>query len=270
MQKKSTIYKKRIVWWLNPWVIAIALVLILISIPMVLWISTYNSTAAVIMFVITYLSLLVFVLFMVKTSMLEPHLYVDEKEIEKKRKEIQTNRQQIHRDFLRNEIEALQRGDRTPVLDVWRLNPLLLKRHLYFQEIETILLDPKSQELHIRIQIGEIQKNDMHAELFTKNIILATTSFMKIIMSDIYLQQLKRFFHILVIEMYALREGENQRNVPYPILSLLFDETTLGQPTYVPSVDFNHLKSFGDFRFNGGFEITPHRGIESMKASDLS
>jgi hypothetical protein len=269
MSIKSKIFKKRIIWWLNPWLIAIALLFILISIPMVLWIASYGDMMAVWMFVITYLSLLVFSFYYIKQTMLEPHLYVDEKEIEKQRKEIQTHRQQVHLNFLRKELEVLQRGDRTPVLDVWRLNPLLLKRHPYFQKIETVMLDPKSLELHIRIQIGEFQENDKNTEPFIKNTISFMASFIRIIVSDIYLQLLKRFFHILVIELYTRRQDENRRNVPYPILSLLFNETTLEQFTYVPSEDFKYLKDFGDIRFDGGCEITPHRGIESMVADSM-
>jgi hypothetical protein len=269
MPLKSNIYKKRIAWWLNPWVLAIAAVLILLSIPMVLWIASYNSTEAVMMFVITYLSLLVFVLYRVKISMLEAHLYVDDKEVEKKRKEIFAHRQHMWQNYQKRELEVLQHGDRTTVLDVWRLDPLLLKRHPYFQTIETVMLDPSSHELHIRIQIGIIQTDEINADPFMKKTLSAITSFIRIIIKDTYLQQLQQFFHILAVEVYALREDENHRNNPYPVLSLLFNETVTEQFTYVPSVDFIYLKAFGDLRFNGGLEITPHRSIESLVADSL-
>ena len=254
---------------MNPWVIAIALLLILVAIPMVLWIASYKSSEAVMMFVITYVSLLVFVLLMVKRSMLEPHLYVDEKEIDKIRNDLQVKRQQVQMEFLRKEIEVLQRGERTPVLDVWRLNSLLLKRHPYFQKTETVLIDPKSQELQIRIQIGGVLEKDGNSDLFAKSYESSIISFIKIIARDMYLQQLKKFFQVIIVEMYGLREHEHERYVPFPFFSFIFPVTTVQQHSYTSLVDFNDLKTLGEIRFDGGSEIIPHRGIESLTARSM-
>ena len=269
MPIKSTIYKKRIAWWLNPWVIALVCIFLLAALPMVLWIASYNSLGAVLMFVITYLSLLVVVLFMVKKSMLEPHLSVDEKEIEIKRKEIQIHREQERKKFIRTELEVLQRGERTPVLDVWRLDPVFVKRHPYFQALETVILDPKSRELHMRIQIGELLENEMHSELFLKKLISTLASFIRIMRTEKSLQLLKKYFHLLIIEFYSLRIDENHRTIPFPVFSMLMNETELVHFSYIPSAEDNNLKPFGDVRFDGGSEITPHRGIESMTAGSM-
>lgn len=269
MAQKVNIFKKRIAWWLNPWIIALTLILILISVPMVLWIASYNSEMAVVMFVVTYVSMLVFVLLMVKRSMLEPHLYVDEKRIKKQQQELETHRKQVRLEFIKTELEVLNRGERTPVLDLWRLDQSLTRRHPYFSMIETTLLDPVSKELHIRIQIGEVQEDASQNIQLGKKLMVGVTSFLKIIATDQYVQELKRYFDILVLEVYALREDEHQRDVPFPIMSLLITATVLAQFAYISNVDLKRLQNLGDLRFTAGSDIIPHRGIETAAARGL-
>jgi hypothetical protein len=269
MLTKTNVIKKRIAWWLNPWIIGITLMLILISVPMVLWIASYGSTMAVVMFVVTYLSLLVFVLFMVKRSMLEPHLYVDEKEIEKERKKLRIHRQQVRQNFQQTELEVLNRGERTPVLDVWQLDLTLTHRHPYFSKIETTLIDPMSKELHIRIQIGEAQEYDSQVIQTGEKLMADIVSFVKVIATDQYLIELKKFFKIFVLEIYALKEDEHQRDVPFPILSMLLSATVLTQLAYTSNVNLKQLQTLSDLRFAAGSEIVPHRNIESTVARGL-
>jgi hypothetical protein len=267
--QESNIYKKRKAWWLNPWIIGIAAVFILMAVPMELWIASYGSAGAVVMFGVVYICMLIFVIFLIKRSMLEPHLYVDEKELEKRRKEIQDHRQKVKSDFLRNELDALRRGERTPVLDIWRLNPQLLSRHPYFQNIDTVLLDPQKQELLLRLQIGELPTNELRSETFDKTLISSLISFLKIVAVDEYFQQLKQFFQTLTIELYTCREDLNRRKEPYPILSLLLRATAIPQLPYTPLGDVQHLKILGDVRYQHGDEITPHRGIECLRTGEL-
>src|SRR3990172_6319408 len=53
---KESVFKRRALWWLNPWIIGLAIVMLLVGIPMVLWLATYKSVPAVVMFSVTYLS----------------------------------------------------------------------------------------------------------------------------------------------------------------------------------------------------------------------
>ena len=269
MTQKSNIFKKRKAWWLNPWIIGVTAVFILIAVPLVLWIATYQSIAAVVMFVVTYITLLFFTLFLVKQSMLEPDLSVDEKEIDKRREEILIHRQQVTSEFLRNELDALRRGERTPVLDIWRLNPQLLKRHPYFQNLDAVVLDPQKEELYIRIQIGGILGHGAPPESVEISRLTPLASFLKILATDVNLQQLKQFFQFLIIELYTFREDRNHRKAAYPVFSLLLPATAIPQIPYTSIRDIKHFKILGDVRFQNGGEIIPHRGIESLRTDEL-
>ncbi len=258
--KKESVYKKRLFWWTNPWVIALAGILILISVPMILGLATYKSLAAVIMFVITYLSLLFFVLVMVKRSLLEPNVYTDEKIIEKKRAELKLHREQVKREFLQTELEILARGQKTPVLDVWRLDRKLRYRHPFFAKIEAVVLDPALRELQIRLQIGEVAWSDQNEK--SRNTFLAEmASFLLTISQDPYLSHLKRFFDSTIMEAYAMRENETGNDIPYPVFSLSTTKRALERVAGSQPAGTGDLSSLGEYRFERGGEIEPHRHI---------
>jgi len=261
-------HKKRFSEWTNPWLIAIGVVLLLIGLPMVLWLQTYHSDIAVRIFVITWLSLTTIVLLMAKNSLTDPRYFVDRKVIERTKQEIQTHRLVARKEMLKNEIETLQRGEKAPVLDVWRLDATLCKRHPYFAATKSLLIIPAQRELHLRVQIGEIgdsgDKKSLGDTLF-KDII----AYFGIIAQDPYLHMLRNFFDIMVFQIDSLREDEHRIDTPFPILSLLIEAPLVVSLNNTVGTDKKRLFELADIRFDEGKEIEPHRSIELPAAEGL-
>jgi hypothetical protein len=262
MPAKPEYFKRKRIWWWNPWILTFAFVLMLISVPMVLWIASYGSDLAVFMFLVTYLSLLVIMMMLLKNTLIDPHIYVEKKLVNKQRKEIDIHRKQEQKDFIARELEVLARGERTPVLDVWRLQPQLQKRHKYFQALDIAVLDPLIKELWIRIQIGTLSPSISTNEFAADEIPYNALAFLRIISTDQYLHHLRNYYSRLIIEIYARREDQFMNDIPFPVFSILVNATALHHLTYAHT-EGTQLSTYGDVIFNKGLEIIPHRGIDS-------
>lgn len=257
----NRVFKHRRFWWTNPWVIAVAVGQFLVSVPMILWLATYKSVAAVVMFVITYLSLLVFLMIMVRRSLLEPHVYVDEKKIAEKEVELQAHRKRVGEQFVQTELEVLTRGETTPVLDVWRLDEKIQRRHPWFRAIDRIILDPVARELQIRIQLGELKWN-AEEERNKLAVFQQVATFLSAAATEAHFQTLRDFFDAVVLGVYDLREDDTGRDVSRPIFSLLTSHEALTKIAGRMVLASAGLSGLGDFRFNNGQEVEPHRWIE--------
>jgi hypothetical protein len=262
MSTQGTPFKKRISSWSNPWLIGIGVGLFLIGLPMVLWLMTYHSDGAVVMFVITWLSMMVFVLIMAKKSLNDARFFVDQKVLDRTREEIAGQRKTLKREFLNNEIAALKRGQKTPVLDIWKLDQALVQRHTYFAAMEANLLDPESRELQMRIQIGEIDGSDSGIARLRSVLFKQLGEFLNIVLHDGYVGILRPFFATVVLQIDSLREDDRQIDVPYPILSLFIDAKTLWESSSESGVNFLHWIGTMDVRFDDGREIQVHRVID--------
>ena len=262
MERKHAPLKKRLSEWSNPWLIAIVVAFLLIGLPMVLWLMTYHSDAAVTMFIVTWISLTVFVVLMAKRTLLDPKYYVDKNIIDQTKREIEAHRLSVRRELLANEMQALRRGERTPVLDVWRLDESLAKRHPFFSSTTSLLIDPAQRELHVRIQIDEIHKNDDDKSPFSATFLNGVIGYLRVISQDPYLSLEKSFFDYLILEIDSVREDERHVDVPYAILSMLIDAVVFWSIKTIPAFDVKQLTAIGDVRFDDGNEIQPHRVID--------
>jgi hypothetical protein len=233
---------------------------------MVLWLMTYHSSEAVSMFIITWLCLLGFVLLMAKKSLHDPRFYVDRKVLEKTRHELEDHRVKAHAEFLKNEIEILSRGEKTPVLDVWRLDRTLLKRHLFFSSMEASLLDPQNREIQLRVQISDADSAGAGVSISDKALLNQVGDFLRTIVRDPYLLILRKFFDRIVLEIDALREDGHHVDRPFPILSLLLEYSQLETMTRLSLFDWQRLSQGAELRFDGGNEIQPHREIEFVSS----
>ncbi|MEK6649508.1 MAG: hypothetical protein AABY75_00895, partial [Bacteroidota bacterium] len=140
-------------WWFRPGVLIPATILLLISAPMVWWISTYDSTMAVVMFVVTYVSLLFFVVRMMRGTILEPHIRVHEQALREEKDLLQDHRRRSRAAVTATELDLLSRGELTPVLALWQLDPSLRSRHSFIDDMSTCRVDPAAGELQIRIHL---------------------------------------------------------------------------------------------------------------------
>jgi hypothetical protein len=255
-------YRDRIAWWTNPWIIASVIVLMLIGLPMVLWILSYKSYAGATMFVITWISLTGFVVWSAKRHLVDASYYIQEKTLDRTRFEINADRRKIRKELLSNEIEVLSRGEKTPVLDIWRLDQTLADRHSYFTLAQLVILDPLTRELYVRIQLEEIESTDDSRIQFQKTIWQDLTRYFIIIAGDSYLALLSRFFDKIVLQINSIREDPGHTDVAYPVLSCIVESRSLRVIQSLPNTTQDRFARLADVRFNGGGEIEPHRQIE--------
>jgi hypothetical protein len=255
-------HKKRISGWTNPGLLGIGVVLLMIGTPMVLWLMTYHSDAAVAMFIITWLSLTFVVLLRAKNAVSDPGYYVDNKVVNKTRQEIEAQRRLTRTEFLKNELEALRRGEKSPVLDIWRLDESLARRHPYFSSTTSLLLDPQQKELQVRIQIGEMGAPEEAREPFLKDLFMDLLGYLRIVCQDPFLLMLKEFFDVYILQIDALRENEQHIDTPYPVLSVSMKASSLWSLSAVQKLEKRHLFGLAEVRFADGNEVGPHRVID--------
>ena len=261
MERKYAPHKKRLSEWTNPWLLAIGVILLLIGLPMVLWLMSYHSDAAVSMFIITWLCMTFFVLIMAKKSQLDPRYYVDRKVVDRTKLEIEAHRVATRKELLKNEIATLQRGEKAPVLDVWRLDKSLTKRHPYFASTTSVLIDPGQRELQVRIQLPEIGHSNDEKKSFCESMFNGINSYFHIIGRDPYLLLLRAFFDIIVVQIDSLRENEHHMDIPYPVLSVLAKSSDFSAMLSDRGFNTKKLLDLVDMRFDEGNEIEPHRVI---------
>jgi hypothetical protein len=268
-QRQHAPHKKRVSEWTNPGLIGIGVVLLLIGTPMVLWLMTYHSDAAVIMFIVTWLSLTVFVLLMAKSSVSDAGYFIDKKVISRTRQEIAHQRRLVRKELFKNEIDALRRREKTPVLDIWRLDESLAKRHSYFTSATSLLIDPQQKELQVRIQVGEIGTTDAEKQTILATVFANLVVYLRIVSEDAYLGMLREFFDDYILEIDAIRENEQHVDTPYPILSLSMKAPSFWSIGDSPSFDKRHLFELAEVRFDNGIEVQPHRVIDLPSARGL-
>lgn len=203
------------------------------------------------------------VLLMYKRITYEPRILVDAKTVERTKAQLEEHRKAVRSDFKLTELSVLERGEKTPVLDVWRLDPNFQKLHPYFSRIELLEVDPASREFHLRLQLGEINsagQPGQRRELTTFGNIL---KFLHVITHDQRFVSLGKFFDTLAMELYALEENEEGRDVDYPFLSLLVKKSELPKLTSIGQATLMKFQRMCDVRYENGNRITPHRGLSS-------
>jgi len=263
-------HKKRISEWTNPGLIGLGALLLLIGTPMVLWLMTYHSDAAVAMFVITWLSMTVFVLLMAKKSVSDPGYFIDKRMIDKTKQDIATQRRLIRKELLDNEVAALRRGEKSPVLDVWKLDEALSKRHPFFENTTVLQVDPQQKELQTRIELGDFGGLSADRTALRKKVFTSLTSYLGIIRQDAYLGMLKEFFEVYILQIDALREDAQHVDRPFPILSLSMTGSAFWTISSAQKFDDLRLKQLADVRWDDGNEIQPHRFIDSSSPSGMT
>lgn len=191
---------------------------------------------------------------------MEPHVYVDEKKIAEKEVKLQAHRQRVQEQFVQTELEVLARGERTPVLDVWRLDEKIQGRHPWFRAIDRSILDPVARELHIRIQLGELKWN-AEEEKNRRAMFQQVAAFLSAAATEAHFQRLLEFLDSVALDVCDLREDDMGRDVPRLMFSSLTSRDVLTKIARGMVSASAGLSGLGDYRFNNGQEIEPHRGI---------
>jgi hypothetical protein len=252
-------FKKRKAWWAGQTFIVICSIYLLVAVGGVIGLRElgYKYVDVTFAFFWSVLMAGLVIYYRAAVSRTEEEK-VDKAFVEARRLELLRHRSKVRKEFLETEIEVLRRGEKSPVLDIWRLDEQLQKRHVFFSCLDGVYLDPREKELQIRIQSEETVDKQ---ENFNALVRLAAT-FFDILSLDPYLEQLFPFFERMVLEVYGVRENEEHRDVPYPLLSaattkkLLMSLRTRTQKTF-------DLKAMGEVRISDKGDIVPHRSIET-------
>lgn len=259
--KTTNPFRKRIVWWRESGVIAILGTYLVVGSVVIYWVYLQRDfrIAAYILAVFWTIMFPVLV-FLMKRTVDQTGATVDRKVVDRTLQDLNESRQLVRKEFLQTEIAALDHGEATPVLDIWRLDPSLEKRHPYFSALESVFLDPTAHELWIRVGIGELHWSSNEAAKNKTTMFESVAEFVSVVSKDGYVRLLGRFFERLVVELYALREHE-ERDVPYPIFSMLVEKKVLARIAVLPRFSWTEVEKSGDCRFGDGNEVEPHRSI---------
>lgn len=245
-------------WWYRPGVLIPAAVMLLLSAPMIWWISTYKSDAAVAMFVITYVVLLIIALRMLRDTLLEPHIRKHERILRREENRLADDRRASLASLARTELEMLARGEITPVLDVWQIDPALRRRHVFIADTSTCLVDPSASELRIRVHLSP----DWTPETGTgqsSRLLREVASYLRLLSTDPLVRSLRPHVATVVLELRVCHDDAGLTGSYIPVLSLLLPWADLQRtlpdlrPPFIP----------GDLRFADGSAVEPHRDIPS-------
>ncbi len=223
---------------------------------MVWWISTYDSSIAVAMFVITYISLLILVVRMMKGTILEPHLRQHHHELRQEGPRLEADRQRTKASVADTERAHLARGEVTPVLDVWQIDPALRTRHSFISQTSTCRIDPVAGEWQVRIHLPREWTLDTKSGQSVR-LLREVAAYLRLLSADTFAIALKPFAATVIFEMYMVREDDGLYGTFVPVLSLTVPWSDLQRsspntrPPYLP----------GDLRFANGDAIEPHRSL---------
>lgn len=254
-------FKERRFWWLEPGSLLLIIMLIIVGSAIEYYVYLLRYTNVLIIFGLFWGVGTVGVMLMYKRILYEPRVKVDEKKVEQTRHDLHMHRKGVQREFTSTEVAVLARGETTPVLDVWRLDPTMQKLHSYFSRLELLEVDPKVGEFRIRIQLGEIGQGKGTAHQRDLSLAANVLRLFQVMSKDGRFLSIKKFFHVIVAEFYILQEIEEGRDRAVPILSILMKESDLPTFTSVGQATFEKLQRLCDLRYEGGSEITPHRGL---------
>ncbi len=251
-------------WWLEPGFLFVVVLYLGSGVLFIWWISYLEQTVASIILAVFWVCVLPVVVFLARRMIYDTH-WVDQRIVQKTKQDIVDHRTMVRKEFIQTELEILSRGERSPVLDIWRLNSRLADRHPFFTAVETIWIDPSARELQIRLQLDDVPALPGDAKK-SNPLFIDTAHFLSIAAGDPYLAMLKRFFNTVVLEAYALRENDQHLDEPFPFLSILIPPEILAKLPFLQPATVRDLSILGDARFAGGVEVEPHRHIEGRKS----
>jgi hypothetical protein len=233
-----------------------AVVMLLLSVPMIWWISTYKSDSAVAMFVTTYVALLIIAVRMMRATLLEPHIRVHESILRQEEDRLADHRRASHASLARTELAMLARGEVTPVLDVWQIDPALRRRHIFIAGTSTCLVDPSFRELWIRVHLSSDwtlkRGGGQGGRLLTE-----VASYLRLLSSDALARSLKPYVATVVLDLRIRQEDASMTGLFVPVLSLQVAWVDL--PRSVPNLHPPYIP--GELRFSDGEPVEPFRDI---------
>lgn len=260
-RKEHSPHKRLLSEWTDRSVLFVGGILVCSGLGIVYILRHYPSDAAIVMWIVTWTSLSFFLLWRMKTSGSDPGYRVDNKVIDETRMEIDAGRRRARKELLENELKVLCRGEKTAVLDIWRLDQSLARRHRFISCTSSLFIDPKLRELQIRIQEKELCREE-DRKIYFGVLWRDLVAYLNMISQDAYLHLERGFFDHVVIVVDSLHEDDRHMDMPYPMLSLSVGAAQLWSIPTMPWFDVNQLQRSGNMRFDNGNEIEPHRVVD--------
>ncbi len=259
--RETNPFRERRYWWTASGPVAFMGAYALISALCIYWMVDLGFPEAAWISGVFWVIMFPVVVLMLKRALIEPTTYVRDRVVDRTRQMIAEHRRQVRTEFIQTELDMLQRGEAGPALDIWHLDPKLEARHPYFACLETVRIDPGVRELWMRLQLGEFEHPAEASPALGREIRDQLAQFLLFVADDGYLRILSRSFDTVVVELYSMREGENQTNVAYAVLSVLLPLPSLRRLSGATRFSGVHVATIGDLRFADGIPVEPHRNI---------
>jgi hypothetical protein len=231
-----------------------------VPIPFVLSMLSMKIYVSLAMYSATYIFLVYIVITFVRKSRLNAYHIVDPTIISKTINDLQTDRTEEKNKFISTEVSELLSGKKIPVLDVWKTDPQLRSRHIYFQRIVHSAIDPQKEEMELLIQLptikipGKDEQNDFRRQFYSR-----IAGFLKITATDPRLEVYKDFFSALILECDTFLEDEKGYDIPVPVFSLELSAEQFWRLSTTPQFQEVLFENIGNVRFSDGSEVVPHR-----------
>ncbi len=259
--RETNPFRERRYWWTAGSPVAFIAAYALISAVCIYWMVDLGFPEAAWISGIFWVIMFPVVVLMLKRALIEPTTYIHDRTVDRTRDMIADQRRQVRKEFIQTELDALGRGEAGPVLDIWHLDPRLEGRHPYFACLETVRIDPTVRELWMRLQIGELERPAEASPGVGRYILDQFAAFLRIMADDGYFRLLSCSFDTVAVEICSVREGEDQTDVPYVLLSVLLNLQIFRRISAAPQFAGPNVATVGDLRFANGAPVEPHRNI---------
>jgi hypothetical protein len=255
-------FRRRFAWWTDPGAIVLFVIMIGAGIYIEFFAVDLGYKNVVIIFGVFWGIFTIFLMLFYKKAQYETHTVVKGRVLERTKEDLDQHRSKVREDFVDTELAVLERGETTTVFDSWRLQRAILESHPFFPKLELTEINPSVRELHIRIQLEHQLIVITETKGFERGTLAQVLRFLTIVFSDAQAKTLGKFFDCAVLELYALREDSEGRDVPYPFFSLLALRKNFSNLASSGHVTMAQLQKLAEVRFDGGREIDPHRHLQ--------
>jgi hypothetical protein len=259
-------FRRRFAWWTEPGAIVLFVIMVGAGVYIEFFALDLGYKNVVIIFGVFWGIFTLFVMLFYKKAQYETHTIVKGRVLERTKEDLDQHRSKVREDFVDTELAVLERGETTTVFDSWRLQRPILESHPYFPKLELTEINPSVKELHIRVQLEHQYAVITQAQGLERNMLTQMLRFVGLVFSDVQVKTLGKFFDFLILELYALREDDEGRDVPYPFFSLLVMRKNFSNLASSGHVTMAQLQKLAEARFDGGREVEPHRHLQAGAA----
>ncbi|MBI3585667.1 MAG: hypothetical protein HY088_00875 [Ignavibacteriales bacterium] len=255
-------FRKRLAWWIEPGAIILLFILVVGGTVVVSLALDTGAPNAAIIFGIFWCIIIVVLMKLYKKSLYETGVYVSESTIKKTKEDVLQHRAKVQKEFRETELTVLERGEKTPVFDHWKLQSSVQKLHHYLLNVELAEIDPSAKELHLRVQRAELSVSKQ----FESKLLADVLKFFQVISQDSQFKVLEKYFEGIILELYSLRENESGRDESFPFFSIFLKKPDLQKLASTGFITLSQFRKIADVRFENGATIEPHRNLQPGQA----